>query len=125
MQYADDIAFMTTNPTELEAIKTNHRLILKAHNLNINNTKTEQYTISCKSSPQWKQCKYLGSLIDTTQEIHNTKCKHSSLCRNSNLFSSTTNYLPIPKFAYSTHTAKPYSYTMLKHGPSHQLLPKP
>jgi hypothetical protein len=75
MQYADDIAFMTTNPTELEAMKTNLPPILKARNLNINNTKTEQYTISRKSSPQWKKCKYLGSLIDTTQEIHNRKCK--------------------------------------------------
>ena len=42
-------------------------------NLNINKSKTEEYTISRKGEENWKKCKYLGSLLDTDEDIKGRK----------------------------------------------------
>lgn len=47
--------------------------MLKEEGLTINDSKTEKYNISINSDTTWKKCKYLGSLLDTTEDIKRRK----------------------------------------------------
>ena len=67
-EYADDMSSITTNPTIIEYKKKN----LPA-NLEINETKTEEYEIKRKGNVEWKECKFLGSLINTEEDIKRRK----------------------------------------------------
>ncbi len=68
-QYADDTGWATTNPGFIEYIKKTIPARLLTRNLGVNVDKTEEYTISKDSSEEWKSCKYLGSLLDTKNDI--------------------------------------------------------
>ena len=68
-QYADDIGWATTNKETTENIKKTVPQKLKDRNLTINIEKTEEYTITRDGPEEWKRCKYLGSLIDTEEDI--------------------------------------------------------
>ena len=69
MEYADDITYVTTCG-KLFTIKRNEITNkLKARNLNINATKTEEYVIVRNGDVKWKKCKLLGSLLDTAEDI--------------------------------------------------------
>ena len=46
---------------------------LKKRNLNVNIEKTEQYSIRRNGDDTWRKCKYLGSLLDTTEDISRRK----------------------------------------------------
>ena len=46
---------------------------LRKRNLTINEEKTEQYKVSRESPTEWKKCKYLGSLLDTEEDINRRK----------------------------------------------------
>ena len=45
---------------------------LKQRNLHVNMEKTEEYTIS-RTQYDWRKCKYLGSLLDTENDIKRRK----------------------------------------------------
>ena len=45
--------------------------MLKAGNLTVNDSKTEEYTIP--NDENWKKCKLLGSMLDTTEDIKRRK----------------------------------------------------
>ena len=46
---------------------------LNKKNLQVNKTKTEEYTIKRNGKIDWKSCKYLGSLLDTEEDIKSRK----------------------------------------------------
>ena len=71
-QYADDISYATTNSATRENIKMTVPKKLKKRNLNVNLEKTEEYTIS-RTADDWKKCKYLGSLLETENDIKRRK----------------------------------------------------
>ena len=51
---------------------------LQERNLKVNNTKTEKYCIKRKGPEDWKKCKYLGSILDTENDIIRRKILASS-----------------------------------------------
>ena len=72
-QYADDIGWATTDTRATTNIKKNVPSILQERNLNINLDKTEEYIISKEGNDNWKKCKYLGSLLNTEDDIKRRK----------------------------------------------------
>ena len=72
-QYADDIGWASTNNEKIEEIENTVPQILKNRNLLVNESKTEKYTVERNGSDQWKACKYVGSLLDTQQDIKRRK----------------------------------------------------
>ena len=54
---------------KIDEIENTAPQILKNRNLLVNESKTEKYTVERNGSDQWKTCKYVGSLLDTQQDI--------------------------------------------------------
>ena len=73
-QYADDTGWESNNRERIDTIEKEVPPILKAkRNLNVNTDKTERYTIKRNGDDSWKNCKYLGSKLDTEQDISRRK----------------------------------------------------
>ena len=73
LQYADDICWVGPNCHHgIDKQKNTIPAILSARDLKINNSKTEEYNITAANN-EWKKCKYLGSLLDSTEEIKRRK----------------------------------------------------
>ena len=72
MEYADDISKVTSNHSSMENFKHNTSEILKPRDLNVNHGKTEQYIIN-RTNNEWRLCKYLGSMLDTGEDIKRRK----------------------------------------------------
>ena len=72
-QYADDIGWASTQNSIIDHIEQEIPTILEDRNLQINATKTERYAISRHSNDDWKQCKYIGSLLGTEEDIARRK----------------------------------------------------
>ena len=68
MEYADDISKVTSNHSSMGNFKYNTSEIQKPSDLNVNHDKTEQYIIN-RTNNQWRLCKYLGSMLNTGEEI--------------------------------------------------------
>lgn len=70
LQYADDICWIGINNREgINTIKETIPKLLSQRNLQINQGKTEEFTISREGDDAWKTCKYLGTLMDTKSDI--------------------------------------------------------
>ena len=67
-EYADDISWASTSKTVLEKIETVIPDVLKERNLFVNESKTEKYTISRNSPNEWKDCKLVGSKLETVND---------------------------------------------------------
>ena len=74
MQYADDLTELNTNHQKIQHLKKYLPEALDERDLKLNLTKTEEYLISGKND-RWKNCKLLGSYIDTERDIGNRKSK--------------------------------------------------
>lgn len=72
-QYADDISWITNIENRKESLKNEVPPILKEFNLQVNDSKTEEYKIKRNENEDWKTCKYLGSLLDTGKDINRRK----------------------------------------------------
>ena len=72
-EYADDISIITTNPNIIYNKKITLPPKLSKRDLIINQTKTEEYEIKKGGDNSWKQCKLLGSLLDTKSDINRRK----------------------------------------------------
>ena len=73
-QYADDISWISVNNKhKIEHIKQTVPKKLRSRNLIINDSKTEQYEIKRNGENKWKKCKYLGTLLDTNEDIKRRK----------------------------------------------------
>ena len=68
-EYADDMSSITTNPNIIEYKKKYLPAKLRTRNLEINETKTEEYEIRRKENIEWKDCKFLGSLLNKEEDI--------------------------------------------------------
>lgn len=84
-KYADDITWITTARQKIEQVKETVPSKLKAYNLQINETKTEEYNIPNKqNSTPWQECKLLGSLIETVNDINRRKALTISVMKKYN-----------------------------------------
>ena len=63
MEYSDDITYITTCGKLFTIKRDEITNKLKARNLNINASKTEEYVIASNGDVNWKKCKLLGSLL--------------------------------------------------------------
>ena len=72
-QYADDISWIANDVKEIQDLKREVPLILEDKNLIVNNTKTEEYEVVRGGDDKWKKCKYLGSLLETENDINRRK----------------------------------------------------
>lgn len=72
-QYADDIGYATTSKETRDKIMNEIPPKLKERNLNVNNTKTEEYEVYREGNTDWHKCKYLGSLLDSGKDITRRK----------------------------------------------------
>ena len=69
-QYADDISYITDAYHIHKHHKTTVSSTIMKRNLCINTDKTEEYEVSRTGNDEWKKCKLVGSLIDTTCDIN-------------------------------------------------------
>ena len=72
-EYADDMNKITTDSNTIEHYKLNLPGKLQQRNLHMNVTKTEQYAITRGGDVLWKDCRLLGSLLDTDSDIKRRK----------------------------------------------------
>ncbi len=73
-QYADDTGWIGINAKhKTDKITREIPQKLKRNNLFVNESKTEEYQIKRGGDNSWKKCKYLGSLLDTEQDIKRRK----------------------------------------------------
>ena len=72
-KYADDVTWASTSLIRIEHIKHTIPDKLKSRDLIINESKTEEYSISKTSNPEWKKCKILGTILDTEKDINRRK----------------------------------------------------
>jgi hypothetical protein len=72
-QYADDVSWVANNKHKIEHIKKIIPNKLKERNLIVNESKTEQYVIKRNGETNWEKCKYLGTLLDTAEDIKRRK----------------------------------------------------
>ena len=73
-QYADDISKISTSISAIEKMKDELPVKLAQRGLKINESKTEEYTIKkANCDNRWRDCKLLGSLIDTQNDIRRRK----------------------------------------------------
>ena len=72
-QYSDDCSMLCTDLGVLSDVKRETLCHLKQRNLKVNDSKTEEYTIKRNGSDQWKRCKLVGSLLDTSEDIKRRK----------------------------------------------------
>ena len=74
MQYADDIGWLGMNCSHrIEQTKKEIPDILSKRNLIINEAKTEEYIIEKGGDQEWSKCKYLGTRLDTKEDITSRK----------------------------------------------------
>ena len=57
----------------IEDIKKKIPTTLETRNLLVNREKTEEYSVKKDGSSDWKRCKYLGTMIDTEEDIKRRK----------------------------------------------------
>ena len=88
-QYADDIGWASTDISEIETVEKTVPPVLKDRNLFVNESKTEKYQVKRDGSEDWKECKYVGSLLDTERDIKRRKQLANNTCNNlKNVFAS-------------------------------------
>ena len=74
LQYADDICWLGMNcDHSITSVKKEIPRKLAERNLLINEDKTEEYTIERNKDDRWRKCKYLGTMLDTEEDIKRRK----------------------------------------------------
>ena len=73
-QYADDISKISTSISATEKMEDELPIKLAQRGLKINKSKAEEYTIKkANCDNRWRDCKLLGSLLDTQNDIKRRK----------------------------------------------------
>ena len=72
MEYADDISKITSDYNNIRKYEHDITEKLDRNGLKINNSKTEKFIIN-RNNDQWKKCRLLGTLLDTSEEIKRRK----------------------------------------------------
>ena len=74
MEYADDISKASSDFNEIRKFKEEAPKVLSSRGLQVNKDKTEEYVINNNNeNNEWRNCKLLGSLLDTTADINRRK----------------------------------------------------
>ena len=71
-KYADDITWAINSINKINQIKETVPAKLRERHLIINDDKTEEFTIN-RSNDKWKDCKLLGSKLDSQKDIERRK----------------------------------------------------
>ena len=72
-QYADDTLWVTNDEERKDALKDAVPPIPGERNLQANESKTEEYVVTRGGDDSWRKCKYLGSLLDSENDINKRK----------------------------------------------------
>ncbi len=72
-QYADNVGWVKNRQYISQAIKKIASKKLKKRNQQVNETKTENYTVKREGLDDWKNCKYLGTSLDSAEDIKRRK----------------------------------------------------
>ena len=72
-KYADDITYLTTCKERNEKIEEDVPPMLQERDLFVNKDKTETEVVSRGGTTEWKNIKFLGSLLDTESDINRRK----------------------------------------------------
>ena len=72
-QYADDVGWISNNREKLNHIEENVPKHLRKFHLQVNLHKTEKFNIKPDEEHSWRKCKYLGSLLGTSEDIARRK----------------------------------------------------
>ena len=75
-----------------EKIKEGVPAQLNQNNLQVNKTKTEEYTIKSSVQTDLKRCKYLGSLLYTEEDIKRRKALAIATYKNLKIFWKTSQH---------------------------------
>ena len=115
MEYADDMTKLTSDYNSARKYERDTEEDLGGDKgLKINNSKTERYTIN-RQQHEWKKCKLLGTMLDTTEDIKRRKLLATNAANNlQHLFQNTdltinlkskliTTYIE-PIFLYNSET---------------------
>ena len=110
-QYADDITWASTAKCRIDHIKETIPGKLEERNLQINESKTEEYNIEQKGNEAWKECKILGSLLDTEKDINRRKILAIDAYKTLNsIFSSKINSVTIKLRTFNAYVASVFLY---------------
>ena len=84
MEYADDLSKLTSDHNNIRRYEHNAEENLGKKGLKVNKNKTENYIIS-RQNHEWKKFKFLGTLLDTEEDIKRRKIlainAANNLCR--------------------------------------------
>lgn len=110
-KYADDINQIASRTRDIMKTIDEYPEKLKKWDLNINKDKTEQYEISNSSSSQWKKCKLLGTLLDTTEDIKRRKALAIAAAKNlKHLFNNNKIWIKTKARAFDTYISSVFLY---------------
>ena len=70
---ADDISFLRSDESKINQVESEITAMLLTEGLHLNESKTERYQIQGGGEDAWKKWKYLGSLLDTEEDIKRLK----------------------------------------------------
>ena len=88
-QYSDDVSYCCTNKLVLDAIKRETIAGFDQRNLTVNPSKTEEYTVKPNGNENWKNCKLVGSYLDTQTDIAKRKqAANLAYCKLKNILTS-------------------------------------
>ena len=84
---------------------------LEERNLYVNETKTEEYSITKEGDDKWKSCKLLGSLLDTEKDINRRKILAIAALRTlQHIFKSRKNSTKIKLRTFHAYVASVFLY---------------
>ena len=117
-KYADDISWATTAKQRITYIKETTPSTLAKRNLMINESKTEDYEIIRQGNEKWKNCKLLGSLLDTEKDINRRKILAIDAFKTLNQIFDSRKISNTVKSELSMHMLRVFSSTNANCGPS-------
>ena len=79
-QYAEDSSWVTNDEERKDTLNGAVPSILGERNLQANESKTEEYIMTRGGDYSWRKCKYLGSLLDSENDINRRKILSLSAC---------------------------------------------
>ena len=112
LQYADDISKITSNYSSIQQLHNELPTKLQKRGLQINLSKTENFQISRKNCDEsWKKCKFLGSILDTENDIIRRKTLAITSANSlSHIFKSKNVSRKIKSSAFNTYISPIFLY---------------
>ena len=110
MEYADDFTYITTCKQLRILKKRELPPVLAKRGLVVNETKTEEYSISREGDDRWKRCKLLGSLLSTEEDIARRKALAvAAISSKSEIFYSNLD-IPMKMRAFNVYVGSIFLY---------------